>query len=103
MNARLKGYTVRIEKLDFHPIGLSLDLKKLWIYQTPQPDPPIAYILNLHTSVHWKAFLSGRWSAIFKSSIPKFTLTLDSSSRSQGSNTDEGQKAAGRIASGLSA
>src|SRR4030095_9286275 len=46
MNARLKGYTVRIEKLDFHPIRLSLDLKKFWVYQTPQPDPPIAYIPN---------------------------------------------------------
>src|SRR4029077_7255397 len=60
MNDRLKGYTVRIEKLDFHPIGLSLDLKQLWIYQTPHPDPPIAYIPKLHASVHWKALLSGR-------------------------------------------
>jgi hypothetical protein len=36
MNARLKGYTIRIEKLDFHPIGLSLDLENLSIYQTAQ-------------------------------------------------------------------
>src|SRR4029434_2559868 len=65
MNARLKGYTVRIEKLDFHPIGLSLDLKKLWIYQTPQPDPPIAYIPNLHASVIGKHFFLDDWWAIF--------------------------------------
>ena len=38
MNARLKGYTVRIEKLDFHPIGLSIDLENLWIYQTAHPE-----------------------------------------------------------------
>jgi hypothetical protein len=71
MNARLKGYTIRIEKLDFHPIGLSLDLEKLWIYQTPQPDPPIAYIPNLHASVHWKALLSGRLVGDFQLDDPK--------------------------------
>jgi Domain of Unknown Function (DUF748) len=76
MNARLKGYTVRIEKLDFHPIGLSLDLEKLWIYQTPQPDPPIAYIPNLHASVHWKALLSGRLVGDFQFDDPKIHFDL---------------------------
>jgi hypothetical protein len=76
MNARLKGYTVRIEKLDFHPIGLSLDLEKLWIYQTPQPDPPIAYIPNLHASVHWKALLSGRLVGDFQLDDPKIHFDL---------------------------
>jgi hypothetical protein len=76
MNARLKGYTVRIEKLDFHPIGLSLDLKKLWIYQTPQPDPPIAYIPNLHASVHWKALLSGRVVGDFQIDDPQIHFDL---------------------------
>jgi len=52
MNARLKGYTVRIEKLDFHPIGLSIDLENLWIYQTDHPEPPIASIPSLHASAH---------------------------------------------------
>jgi Domain of Unknown Function (DUF748) len=76
MNARLKGYTVRIEKLDFHPIGLSLDLKKLWIYQTPQPDPPIAYVPNLHASVHWKALLSGRLVGDFQIHDPQIHFDL---------------------------
>jgi hypothetical protein len=76
MNARLKGYTIRIEKLDFHPIGLSLDLEKLWIYQTPQPDPPIAYIPNLHASVHWKALLSGRLVGDFQIDDPKIHFDL---------------------------
>jgi len=76
MNARLKGYTVRIEKLDFHPIGLSLDLKKLWIYQTPHPDPPIAYIPALHASVHWKALLSGRLVGDFQLNEPKIYFDL---------------------------
>jgi len=75
MNARLKGYTIHIEKLDFHPIGLSLDLK-LWIYQTPHPDPPIAYIPNLHASVHWKALLSGRLVGDFQIDDPKIHFDL---------------------------
>jgi hypothetical protein len=76
MNARLKGYTVRIEKLDFHPIGLSLDLENLSIYQTPQPDPPIAQIPNLHASVHWKALLSGRLVGDFQFDDPKIHFDL---------------------------
>jgi len=76
MNARLKGYTVRVEKLDFHPVGLSLDLEKLWIYQTPHPDPPIAYIPNLHASVHWKALLSGRLVGDFQIEDPKVHIDL---------------------------
>src|SRR6266705_4055895 len=76
MNARLKGYTVRLQKLDFHPIGLSLDLEKLWIYQSAQPDPPIAYIPNLHASVHWKALLSGRLVSDFQIDDPKVHFDL---------------------------
>src|SRR4029434_9418493 len=74
MNAQLKGYTIRIEKLDFHPIGLSLDLEKLWIYQTPHSD--LAYIPNLHASVHWKALLSGRLVGDFQLDAPKIHFDL---------------------------
>src|SRR4030095_3310134 len=42
INNSLKGYTVRIERLDFHPFGLSLDLNESTISQTAHPDPPIA-------------------------------------------------------------
>ena len=76
MNARLKGYTVRVGKLDFHPIGLSLDLEQLWIYQTPQPDPPVAYIPNLHASVHWTALLFGRLVGDFQIDDPKVHFDL---------------------------
>ena len=76
MNARLKGYTVRIEKLDFHPIGLSIDLENLWIYQTAHPEPPIASIPSLHASVHWKALLSGRVVGDFQIDNPKINFDL---------------------------
>src|ERR1044071_9921831 len=76
MNARLKGYSVRIEKLDFHPIGLSLDLENLSIYQTAHPDPPIASIPNLHASVHWRALLSARLVGDFQIDDPKLHFDL---------------------------
>src|SRR5262249_13393138 len=76
MNARLKGYTVRLLKLDFHPIGLSLDLKELWIYQTAHPDPPVAYIPKLHASIHWKALLSRRLVGDFQLDNPKVHIDL---------------------------
>jgi uncharacterized protein DUF748 len=76
MNAQLKGYTVRLGKLDFHPIGLSLDLRQLWIFQTPHPDPPMAYIPSLHASVHWKALLSGRLVGDFQIDDPKVHVDL---------------------------
>src|SRR5215469_15024040 len=44
LNNRLKGYSVRIGHLDFHPVGLSLDLEPSVIYQTAHPDPAVAVI-----------------------------------------------------------
>ncbi|HEY3303878.1 MAG TPA: DUF748 domain-containing protein [Candidatus Binatia bacterium] len=76
INASLKGYTVRIGKLDFHPIGLSLDLEESWIYQTAHPDPPIAYIPNLTASVDWRALLRGRLTADFEIDRPKVHFDL---------------------------
>ena len=77
LNHRLKGYTVRIGRLDFHPAGLSLDLKESTIYQSAHPDPPIAHIPNLSASVHWKALLRGRFVADFELDNPtvRFDLT----------------------------
>ena len=76
MNARLKGYSVRIGKLDFHPIGLSLDLEQMYVYQNEHPDPPIAYIPDMHASVHWKAILHGRLVGDFQINDPKLYLNL---------------------------
>jgi hypothetical protein len=76
MNAQLKDYTVRIGKLDFHPIGMSLDLEKMYLYQNAHPDPPIAYIPDLHASVHWKALLHRRLVGDFEITDPKLYLNL---------------------------
>ena len=77
INNSLKGYTVRIERLDFHPFGLSLDLKGSTIYQSAHPDPPIVHIPELSASVHWKALLRGRLVADWELDNPsvRFDLT----------------------------
>lgn len=76
INAALDGYTVRIGKLDFHPIGFSLDLEDSVIVQDAQPEPPVAQIPNLTASVNWRALLSGRVVAAFEINNPKFFINL---------------------------
>jgi uncharacterized protein involved in outer membrane biogenesis len=79
INASLKGYTVRIGKLDFHPIGFSLDLEDSVITQNANPDPPVAEIPNLTASVNWRALLSGHVVADFEINNPKLFLNLKQS------------------------
>ena len=76
INNSLKGYKVRIERLDFHPFGLSLDLEGLTIYQSAHPDPPIAHIPNLSASVDWKALLRGRLVADWELDNPNVRFDL---------------------------
>jgi hypothetical protein len=79
INASLKGYTVRIEKLDFHPIGFSLDLENSVITQDANPEPAVAEIPNLTASVNWRALLSGHVVADFEINNPKLFLNLKQS------------------------
>jgi uncharacterized protein involved in outer membrane biogenesis len=60
MNSRLHGYTVRIGRLDLHPLSFSVDVYDVVIMQDANPDPPIVRVPNLDASVHWRALLSGR-------------------------------------------
>jgi hypothetical protein len=76
LNAALKGYTVSIGKLDFHPIGLSLDLEGLTISQNDNPEPPVAQIANLSASIDWRAILLGRVVADFEVDRPKLYINL---------------------------
>jgi hypothetical protein len=76
INNSLKGYAVRIERLDFHPFGLSLDLEDCTIYQSAHPDPPIAHIPELSASVHWKALLRGRLVADWELDNPSVRFDL---------------------------
>jgi Domain of Unknown Function (DUF748) len=57
MNARLKGYTVRLGGANFHPHGFSLELLNLSVVQNANPDPPVMGIRRLTASVQWRELL----------------------------------------------
>jgi hypothetical protein len=76
LNAQLVGYQVRIERLDFHPLGFSWDLENSTIVQIARPDPPVASLPELSASVQWRALLSGRLVADFIFKRPKLHITL---------------------------
>ncbi len=59
LNRRVEGYTFHIGTLDFHPIGLSMDLENVTVVQTDHPDPPVAQLTKWHASIHWRELLSG--------------------------------------------
>src|SRR5690348_16321618 len=65
MNARLKGYHARIGKLDFHPIGGSIDFYDVLFTQDADPDPPVMKLKRLTASVQWAALIHGRVVADF--------------------------------------
>ncbi|WP_224984121.1 AsmA family protein [Geomonas agri] len=60
MNQSLKGYKVRLPKLHFSLIGLSITLKGLTISQEAHPQPPVAEFPYLRASVQWREILSGK-------------------------------------------
>jgi uncharacterized protein DUF748 len=76
MNHALKGYTARIGKLDFHPLGYSLDLWDVVVTQDAHPDPAVLRIAHLSASVHWRALLSGRLVGDIELEKPTVYLNL---------------------------
>src|SRR5205085_422173 len=57
MNSKMKGYTAHIRKLDFHPIGFSIDFYDVQFSQNANPDPPVMRIERLSASVQWRALI----------------------------------------------
>src|SRR5919201_4012024 len=66
MNRKMKGYTAHIRKLDFHPIGFSVDFYDVQFIQNANPDPPVMRIERLSASVQWRALIHGKLVADFK-------------------------------------
>jgi Domain of Unknown Function (DUF748) len=66
MNQKMKGYTAHIRKLDFHPIGFSVDFYDVQLVQNSNPDPPVMRIERLTASVQWRALLHRNVVADFK-------------------------------------
>src|SRR5262249_58340353 len=65
MNQRLRGYSVRIGAMSFHPLGFSIDFKDIVVTQDAYPDPPVARVPLLHASVQWRALIRTRLVADF--------------------------------------
>ena len=59
LNARLKGYSIRIGALTTHPLLLSVDLENLLVIQKANPEPPIAMIRRIRGGVHWRDLFTG--------------------------------------------
>jgi hypothetical protein len=72
MNARLKGYTARIGRLDFHPLGFGIDFYDVVLTQDAHPDPPVLRIHRLSASVQWSALVHARVVADFVLDTPEF-------------------------------
>src|SRR5262245_64678865 len=60
INHSLKGYTVRIERVHFHPIGFAVELENLVLARNERMDLPVASIPRWNASLQWKALLFGR-------------------------------------------
>jgi Domain of Unknown Function (DUF748) len=60
LNTHLKGYTVRLGRLDLHLWRFSVDVYDVSIVQNANPEPPIVFIPRLRSGVHKRALLSGR-------------------------------------------
>jgi hypothetical protein len=72
MNARLKGYTASIGRLDFHPFGFGVDFHDVVLIQNAHPDPAVLRIHQLSASVQWSALIHRRVVADFLIDTPEF-------------------------------
>jgi uncharacterized protein DUF748 len=60
LNSRIEGYTIRLGKLDIHPLSFSVELYDVTIMQDANPEPPIVHVPRLEASVQWRALLDAR-------------------------------------------
>jgi len=74
MNARLKGYSARIGRLDFHPLGFGVDFYDVVLIQNAHPDPAVMRIHRLSASVQWSALVQRRVVADFLFDTPEIYL-----------------------------
>jgi len=76
MNRDLKGYTVRIPKLHFQLLDLSLTLKEMTVVQQAHPEFPVISFPVLKASIHWSEIFSGKLVAEFRLDQPKININL---------------------------
>ena len=76
MNRSLKGYSVRLPKLHFRLIGMSVTLRDLALRQNAHPETPVLEIPMLHASVEWRQLLTGHVVADFHLARPRIHVNL---------------------------
>jgi len=59
INQRLHGYHVSLRHAHLSPFGLALTLERLTIRQDANPEPPVADVPRLTTSVEWREIFGG--------------------------------------------
>jgi len=74
MNERLTGYSVRLPRLHFQLLGLSVTLYDLTVSQKANPDPPVAVIPKLHASVQWGELFTGHIVSDFRFDRPRIRV-----------------------------
>ena len=57
VNRQLHVYSLRVGKLDLHPLTLSLDLEDVSLIQNRNPEPPMVLIPQWHASLQWTELL----------------------------------------------
>jgi hypothetical protein len=72
VNERLVGYTIRVDKVDFHPLNFSLAVENMVIVQDAHPDPPIALFPYVDFNVQWSTLLLGRFVGDCELDSPRF-------------------------------
>lgn len=68
-------YTLRIGKLDLHPLTLSLDLENVTLSQYRHTDPPMAHIPKWRTDVQLGGLLTGNVVSAHRIDGPSATVT----------------------------
>ena len=76
VNHRLTGYTARIGALEIHPRLGSFELRNSIIFQDANPNPPVASIDRLRTTLDWRALRHGRVVADILFERPKIHVDL---------------------------
>ena len=76
INHRLTGYTVTVRALHIRPWTVSLELVDATISQDANPDPPVARIRSLTTTIDWRALLKRKLVADLTFDRPEVYVNL---------------------------
>jgi len=76
MNAQLKGYTVRLGRLNTHLWRLAMELDDLSVVQIRHPESPVANLAAMRFTISWRALLHLRLLGVLTIDRPRLRLNL---------------------------